>query len=295
MTDREEGLSLPEETIISVENVTFAYESSDPAVKSPDILRNIDLNIRRGEFTAVLGHNGSGKSTLARLFNAVLIPVSGNVYVDGTDTRDEEKVFEIRQKVGMVFQNPDNQIVSAVVEEDVAFGLENLGIPPFEIRKRVDDALKAVNMYEYREHSPSMLSGGQKQRIAIAGITAMRPECIVLDEPTAMLDPAGRRDVINTVKRLNREYGVTVILITHYMDEAAQADRVVVMDHGRIVLDDAPENVFCEVEKMKSIGLDVPQATELIYELNRHGFSLDPHIITESECAAALIKLLKED
>lgn len=286
---------MPEESIISVRNISFSYENSGSSGRSADILKNISLEIKKGEFVAVLGHNGSGKSTLARHFNGILTPVSGNVLVSGMDTGDEERIFDIRQKVGMVFQNPDNQIVSAVVEEDVAFGLENLGIPPYEIRSRVDEALKSVNMYEYREHSPSMLSGGQKQRIAIAGIIAMRPECIVLDEPTAMLDPAGRRDVINTIRKLNREHGITVVLITHYMDEAADADRVVVMDKGKIVLDDSPEQVFSEVEKIKSIGLDVPQAAELVYELNKCGFSLDPHIITESECAEALKKLLKED
>ncbi len=286
---------MPQEKIISAHNVVFSYNSSNENTPAANVLKNINIDISSGEFTAVLGHNGSGKSTFARHLNAILVPVSGNVYVDGTDTSDEDKLFEIRQKVGMVFQNPDNQIVAAVVEEDVAFGLENLGVPPEEIRQRVDEALKAVNMYEYREHSPSMLSGGQKQRIAIAGIIAMRPRCVVLDEPTAMLDPAGRRDVIRTIKMLNREYGITVVLITHYMDEAVNADRVIVMDQGKVILDDKPEQVFSNVELMKKTGLDVPQVTELVYELNKSGLKLDQHIITEEECAEALINLLKED
>ncbi len=286
---------MPDEKIISAQNVVFSYNSGNENNPAANVLKNINIDISSGEFTAVLGHNGSGKSTFARHLNAIIVPVSGNVYVDGTDTKDEEKLFEIRQKVGMVFQNPDNQIVAAVVEEDVAFGLENLGVPPEEIRIRVDEALKAVNMYEYREHSPSMLSGGQKQKVAIAGIIAMRPRCIVLDEPTAMLDPAGRRDVMKTIKMLNREYGITVVLITHYMDEAVNADRVIVMDQGKVILDDKPEQVFSNVELMKKTGLDVPQVTELVYELNKSGLALDQHIITEEDCAEALINLLKED
>ena len=286
---------MPDEKIISAQNVVFSYNSGNENNPAANVLKNINIDISSGEFTAVLGHNGSGKSTFARHLNAIIVPVSGNVYVDGTDTKDEEKLFEIRQKVGMVFQNPDNQIVAAVVEEDVAFGLENLGVPPEEIRIRVDEALKAVNMYEYREHSPSMLSGGQKQKVAIAGIIAMRPRCIVLDEPTAMLDPAGRRDVMKTIKMLNREYGITVVLITHYMDEAVNAGRVIVMDQGKVILDDKPEQVFSNVELMKKTGLDVPQVTELVYELNKSGLALDQHIITEEDCAEALINLLKED
>ena len=286
---------MPDEKIISAKNVVFSYNSQNENDPAADVLKNINVDISSGEFIAVLGHNGSGKSTFARHLNAIFVPVSGNVYVDGTDTKDEEKLFEIRQKVGMVFQNPDNQIVAAVVEEDVAFGLENLGVPPEEIRSRVDDALKAVNMYEYRQHAPSMLSGGQKQKVAIAGIIAMRPRCIVLDEPTAMLDPAGRRDVIRTIKMLNRKYGITVVLITHYMDEAVNAGRVIVMDQGKVILDDKPQQVFSNVELMKKTGLDVPQVTELVYELNKSGFALDKYIITEEDCAEALKNLLKED
>jgi energy-coupling factor transport system ATP-binding protein len=223
------------------------------------------------------------------------VPYSGKVYVDGIDTSDSSRLFELRQKAGMVFQNPDNQIVSSVVEEDVAFALENLGVPYEEMRRRVDDALKSVNMYDYRMHSPAQLSGGQKQRVAIAGIIAMRPECIILDEPTAMLDPQGRREVMATVKQMNREYGITIILITHYMDEAAQCGRVVVMDGGRVVLDGVPEKVFSEVEKLKKIGLDVPQVTELAWELRKAGYDIPAEIITEDECTAAILKLFGND
>ena len=233
---------------------------------------------------AVLGHNGSGKSTAAKHMNAILLPVSGKVYVDGIDTAAEERLIDIRRRAGMVFQNPDNQIVASIVEEDVAFALENLGVAPAEMRERVDDALESVGMYDYRHHSPHQLSGGQKQRVAIAGIIAMRPECIILDEPTAMLDPKGRREVIKTIRRLNRDYGITIVLITHYMDEAAKADRIVVMDNGKILLDDIPKNVFCNVEMMKRIGLDVPQVTELMFMLGK-----DAHIIDEDECAEALL------
>ncbi|MBP5379742.1 MAG: energy-coupling factor transporter ATPase, partial [Ruminococcus sp.] len=251
----------------------------------------IDLNIKRGEFVAVLGHNGSGKSTLAKHINAILLPTSGSVNVGGIDTSDEDKLFDLRQKAGMVFQNPDNQIVSSIVEEDVAFALENLGVPYDEMRRRVDESLKAVNMYEYRLHSPSQLSGGQKQRIAIAGVIAMQPECIILDEPTAMLDPQGRREVMATIKQMNREKGITILLITHYMDEAAQCDRVVVKDKGSVVLDDTPRAVFSHVEKVKEIGLDVPQVTELAWELRRAGYDMPEDIITEQECTEAVMKL----
>ena len=242
--------------------------------------------------TAVLGHNGCGKSTFAKHLNAILLPEGGKVYIDGIDTKDEDRLYDIRQRVGMVFQNPDNQIVSSIVEEDVAFALENLGVEPSEIRKRVDEALKAVGMYKYRMHSPHQLSGGQKQRVAIAGIIAMRPECIVLDEPTAMLDPNGRKEVMRTITELNQKYGITIILITHYMEEAAMCGRIIVMDKGKVLMDDKPEEVFSRVEELKAVGLDVPQATELIYELNRYGLDLDTHIINEDECAEALIKLL---
>lgn len=274
-------------TFARCKDLVFSYDD-----ESRDVLRDVSLSFKRGEFTAVLGHNGCGKSTFAKHLNAILLPCGGSVYVDGIDTKDEERLYDIRQRVGMVFQNPDNQIVATIVEEDVAFALENLGVPPKEIVERVDEALKSVGMYEYRMHSPHQLSGGQKQRVAIAGIIAMRPECIVLDEPTAMLDPIGRREVLKTVKRLNREYGITIILITHYMEEAAMCGRVIVMDKGKVLLDDVPKEVFSRVELLKSVGLDVPQVTELVYELNKYGLGLDPHIITEEECTEALIKLL---
>ena len=259
---------------------------------SPDILKDISLSIDKGDFVALLGHNGSGKSTFAKHMNAILLPSAGTMTVDGIDTKDESQRFTLRSHVGMVFQNPDNQIVATIVEEDVAFGSENLGIPPQEIRERVDDALKAVEMYDYREHAPSQLSGGQKQRVAIAGIIAMRPDCIVLDEPTAMLDPSGRREVMNTIHMLNREYGITIVLITHYMEEAAQANRVVVMDDGKVVLDNTPKEVFSHVETLKKIGLDVPQVTELAYRLQQAGCPVDVHMISEEECVASLTKLL---
>ena len=279
------------EKIIEIRDLHFAYDAEGEDSKPTEVLKGIDLDIHRGEFMAVLGHNGSGKSTLAKNINAILLPTSGTVTVDGIDTKDESKLFELRQRAGMVFQNPDNQIVSSIVEEDVAFGLENMGVPYEEMRRRVDDALKAVGMYEYRLQSPSQLSGGQQQRIAIAGIIAMQPECIILDEPTAMLDPQGRREVMETVKRMNREKGITIVIITHYMDEAAQCERVVVMDKGKVVMDDTPRKVFSQVEKVKAIGLDVPQVTELCYELRNAGVDVPEDIITEEECAEALRKL----
>ena len=281
-------MTLASEKMISAENVHFSYDGKT------EILKGITADIEKGQFVAVLGHNGSGKSTFARLINSILVPTEGKITVLGTDTSDEEKLYDIRRKVGMVFQNPDNQIVAAVVEEDVAFGLENTGVPPEEIRQRVDDALKAVGMYEYRKHSPGMLSGGQKQRVAIAGIIAMRPECIVLDEPTSMLDPAGRRDVMNTIKKLCGSYGITVLLITHYMDEAVQADRVIVIDEGRVILDGVPKNVFSNVEILKKAGLDVPQVTELVFKLRKQGIDIDPDVLTEEECVNALASVLKE-
>ncbi len=273
--------------IAESENLCFRYEDD-----GANVLDNVSLEFEHGEMTAVLGHNGCGKSTFAKHLNAILLPEGGKVYIDGIDTKDEDRLYDIRQRVGMVFQNPDNQIVSSIVEEDVAFALENLGVEPSEIRKRVDEALKAVGMYKYRMHSPHQLSGGQKQRVAIAGIIAMRPECIVLDEPTAMLDPNGRKEVMRTITELNQKYGITIILITHYMEEAAMCGRIIVMDKGKVLMDDKPEDVFSRVEELKAVGLDVPQATELIYELNRYGLDLDTHIINEDECAEALIKLL---
>lgn len=286
--------SKKDEIIISAQNVEFHYEN-DPEDKTPpkQVLKNVSLDIKRGQFTAVLGHNGSGKSTIAKHMNGILLPCGGKVYVDGIDTCDEDRIFDVRQRVGMVFQNPDNQLVATIVEEDVAFALENLGVPTDEMRERVDDALKSVGMYEYREHSPHQLSGGQKQRIAIAGIIAMRPDCIVLDEPTAMLDPKGRKEVLKTIRKLNHDFGITAVLITHYMEEAAQADRIVVMDNGEILMDDVPKNVFSNVELMKRIGLDVPQVTELMYLMGQSGLPSDTHIIDEEECADALFALLK--
>lgn len=280
------------ETQAQAKQLWFHYTDENGERTSPDILKDISLSIDKGDFVALLGHNGSGKSTFAKHMNAILLPSAGTMTVDGIDTKDESQRFTLRSHVGMVFQNPDNQIVATIVEEDVAFGPENLGIPPKEIRERVDDAMKAVEMYEYREHAPSQLSGGQKQRVAIAGIIAMRPDCIVLDEPTAMLDPSGRREVMNTIHMLNQEYGITIVLITHYMEEAAQANRVVVMDDGKVVLDNTPKEVFSHVETLKKIGLDVPQVTELAYRLQQAGCPVDVHMISEEECVASLTKLL---
>jgi len=283
------------EKIIEVKNVSFFYEQElEEGIAPVQVLKNVSLDIEKGEFLAILGHNGSGKSTMAKLFNAILTPTAGTVTVNGIDTKDEEKLFDIRQNVGMVFQNPDNQIVATIVEEDVAFALENLGVEPTEMRRRVDEALETVGMYEYREHAPHRLSGGQKQRVAIAGIIAMQPACIVLDEPTAMLDPKGRVEVLKTIKQLNRDNGVTIILITHYMDEAVLADRVIVMDDGQIILNDVPKKVFSQVEMLKKVGLDVPQVTELCYGLNQAGIEINQEIITEDECVEALISLFRE-
>lgn len=282
------------ENIITSKELHFHY-NNDYDDKQPvkEVLKGLNIDIKKGEFVAVLGHNGSGKSTFAKHLNGILLPCSGKVYVAGIDTSDDERLFELRQHAGMVFQNPDNQIVSSIVEEDVAFALENLGVPYEEMRQRVDDALKAVQMYEYRKHSPSQLSGGQKQRVAISGIIAMRPDCIILDEPTAMLDPQGRKEVLKTIRRLNKENGITIVLITHYMDEAAKSDRVIVMDSGKVVFDDVPKEVFSHVEQLKAIGLDVPQTTELAYLLRQNGIDIDSHIISEEECIDALEKLLK--
>ncbi len=276
--------------MITAQGVTFQYDNPEEAPRL--VLEGIDLSIEKGSFVALLGHNGSGKSTLAKHFNAMLLPTGGRVLVEGIDTAEEEQKYEIRRMVGMVLQNPDNQLVSTIVEEDVAFGPENLGVPPEEIRRRVDDALRAVDMYDYREHAPDKLSGGQKQRVAIAGILAMQPDCIVLDEPTAMLDPKGRREVLDTIHRLNRERGMTVVLITHYMDEAAGADRVVVMDEGRILMDAAPRQVFARVEELRAVELDVPQPTELCHLLRKAGVPLPEDVLTVEECVSALSLLL---
>lgn len=279
-------------TFIKFDNVSFSYNVEDESEKI-SALRNFSLEIPRGQFLAVLGHNGCGKSTAAKLINGILAPDSGKVTVNGLDTSDEDNTVEIRRNVGMVFQNPDNQIVATIVEDDVAFGPENLGVEPAEIRKAVDNALKTVGMYEFRKREPHRLSGGQKQRVAIAGVIAMNTKCIVMDEPTAMLDPQGRKEVIDTVLKLNRDYGITVVLITHYMDEAVQADRVVVMDGGEIALEGTPKEVFKNVEKMKSLGLDVPQASELAYRLRKAGMDMPDDILNEDECAEALLKLLE--
>ena len=281
------------QTILETKDLRFRYDEEEGP--SPVVLDGVDLQIEEGTFVAVLGHNGSGKSTLAKHLNAILLPSGGKVYVDGMDTADEEKLMDIRRTVGMVFQNPDNQIVANVVEEDVAFAPENLGVPPEEIRRRVDDALKAVGMYEYREHAPHLLSGGQKQRVAIAGVIAMQPRCIVLDEPTAMLDPIGRSEVLKTIKQLNRTSGVTVVLITHHMDEAAQADRLVVMSRGKVIADGAPREVFKQVEALKEVGLTVPETTELLWELQKAGVDVSLDALSDEECAQTLYQLLNQD
>lgn len=275
------------EKIIEFENVTYIYETEDedaPVAGFP-ALTDVNLTINKGEFVAVLGHNGSGKSTLAKLCNAILEPSKGTVTVKGIVPDTEEKADEVRRIVGMVFQNPDNQIVATIVEDDVAFGPENLGIEPSEIRRRVDEALKCVNMYEFRHREPHKLSGGQKQRVAIAGVIAMQTECIVLDEPTAMLDPKGREEVMNTVKRLNKEMGITVVTVTHFMDEAVQADRVVIMDGGRVVMQGTPKEVFSDVEKLRSYGLDVPQSTELC-----HVLGIKEGVLDVDECVNEIVR-----
>lgn len=276
--------------IIKSENLTFQYNPDTSLPKTA--LSEVSISVREGEYLAILGHNGSGKSSLAKHFNAVLLPCGGKVYVDGMDTLDESLLFDIRRTCGMVFQNPDNQIVATITEEDVAFGPENLGIAREEIRQRVDDALKTVGMYEYREHAPHLLSGGQKQRIAIAGIIAMRPRCIVLDEPTSMLDPVGRRDVLAIIDDLNRNHGITVVLITHHMNEAARADRIIIMDSGKTVMEGTPREVFPHVEKLRDLSLTVPQTVELIAELNKNGFDIPLSNITVEECADAIFKSL---
>ena len=278
--------------MIKAEHLRYAYNAAETE-ELKFALDDVDLTVSEGEFVAVLGHNGCGKSTLAKHFNGLLLPSGGKVYVSGMDTKDDAYYWDIRKTVGMVFQNPDNQLVATVVEEDVAFAPENLGVPSDEIRKRVDEALKTVDMYEMRRHAPHLLSGGQKQRVAIAGVIAMEPKCIVFDEPTAMLDPKGRREVIDTILKLKNEKHMTVVLITHYMEEAVKADRVVVMDKGKIVIDDVPKKVLSQVRLLKSLGLDVPQVTELCYLLNKAGLSLPNDILTVQECADELEKLFK--
>ena len=283
--------------IIKTKDLTFEYIRRDEEGNVEGIttaVNNINLDIKAGEFIAILGHNGSGKSTLAKHMNAIFSPTEGTVWVDGMDTADEEKIWEIRQTAGMVFQNPDNQIIGQVVEEDVGFGPENIGMPTKEIRERVEESLKAVGMYEFRNYSPNKLSGGQKQRVSIAGVLAMHPKCIVLDEPTAMLDPNGRKEVIRAVRALNEVEGVTVILITHYMEEIIHADRVFVMDQGKIAMQGTPREIFSQVEKLKDLRLDVPQVTLVSYELQKRGLPLPDGILTCEELADALEKLRKD-
>ncbi|MBQ7986844.1 MAG: energy-coupling factor transporter ATPase [Clostridia bacterium] len=278
--------------MIDVEKLSFSYDDEETQEKKY-VIAELDLHIDKGSFVAVLGHNGSGKSTFAKHLNGILLPSGGKVYIAGMDTQDDAHTFDIRSTAGMVFQNPDNQIVAAIVEDEVAFAPENLGVESSEIRRRVDECLEIVNMSEFAKSTPSRLSGGQKQRIAIASVLAMEPQVIILDEPTAMLDPKGRSEVMKTIKKLNQERGMTVVLITHYMDEAALADRVVVMEKGKVVIDDVPKKVFSEVEKIKAIGLDVPQVTELLYRLREMGFDMPDDIITVAECKEVLLQKLK--
>ncbi len=282
--------------LISVKDLSFTYPESEDAHREHPVLNHISLDIERGSFVCILGHNGSGKSTLAKLLNMILTPTSGQILIDGKDITDpqmtEEDIFEVRRSIGLVFQNPDNQLVATVVEEDVAFGPENLGIPPAEIRERVDNALRAVGMTEYAGHSPHQLSGGQKQRVAIAGLIAMLPKCIIFDESTAMLDPQGRKEVMNTIGMLNREKGITVLHITHNMDEAVAADRVIVINEGEIYLDGTPRQVFSEIDKLNAAGLDVPQVTALFAELRQCGFGLPADILSEEEGAELLASAL---
>lgn len=280
--------------LIKFDNVSFSYQTTDENDNpvSVLVLKEFNLSIEQGSFVAILGHNGSGKSTVAKLTNGILFADSGTVTVNGKVAKNDDSIYDIRRDAGMVFQNPDNQIVSSIVEEDVAFGVENLGVPADECRKRVDEALKTVGMYEYRLKTPSKLSGGQKQRVAVAGIIAMKPKCIILDEPTAMLDPNGRKEVIDTVMKLNKEEGITIVLITHYMDEAVKADRVVVMDNGEIMLDGTPREVFSDVDKMKSLSLEVPQSTELVYEL---GLKTEQTVLNSDECAEVLYNYLMRE
>lgn len=275
--------------IIEVKNVTYEYTDEDNRFTA---VKNLSLDIKKGSFTVILGHNGSGKSTLAKMLNGLNKPTQGDVFVDGINTKAEETEIEVKRKVGMVFQNPDNQIIASIVEEDVAFGPENLGIPPEEIRQRVDSALAAVDMADFKKSTPHHLSGGQKQRIAIAGMIAMEPECLVLDEPTAMLDPKGRAEIISTLLRLNKEKGMTVVLITHYMEEAESADRVIVMNDGEIIADDKPKAIFSDVKRLKDVGLDVPQTAELLYKLKSEGFGVDTHALSVEEATEQIIKAL---
>jgi energy-coupling factor transport system ATP-binding protein len=279
--------------MFELKNVSYIYKSDQEAIKDHKALNSLNLKIEKGQFVVIIGRNGSGKSTLSRLLNALLIPTEGTVLVKGMDTRDPDRLWEIRRSAGMVFQNPDNQIVGTVVEEDVAFGPENMGVEPSEIRKRVDESLKAVGIYELKKNAPHLLSGGQKQRVAIAGILAMKPECIILDEATSMLDPVGRREVMGVLKKLNKAENITIIHVTHYMDEAAEADRVIIIDNGKIVMDGKPGDVFSNVPGIKNLGLDVPQVTELFYELNKEGYSFPTNVLNVEDAGRVLAKAMK--
>ncbi len=279
-------------TAIEVKDASFSYAAAEQS-QPFRVFEHLNLTVEQGKFLVILGHNGCGKSTLAKHFNAILLPSGGEIYVYGMDTKNDRDLIPIRRSVGMVFQNPDNQIVANVVEEDVAFALENLGVPTEEIRERVDAALKAVGMYEFRRHAPHLLSGGQKQRVAIAGVLAMRPKCVVLDEPTAMLDPVGRNEVVDTIHELNGKFGVTVILITHHMREAIDADRVIVMDDGQVIADDVPKRVFTQVELLRRVGLTVPETTDLMYELNQRGWALPLDALSVEDCAQAIAAALQ--
>ncbi len=277
-------------SIIEAKDLSFSYRDDD---RKKVVLDELNLNIEEGSFTAIIGHNGSGKSTFAKHINAILLPCGGSISVCGIDSKDEERIYELRKAAGMVFQNPDNQIVATVVEEDVAFGLENMAVPYDEMHSRVKEALKAVNMYDYRKRAPHLLSGGQKQRVAIAGILAMQPQCIILDEPTAMLDPKGRREVMETIISLNREKNITIVLITHYMEEAVRADRVIVLDRGKVMFDDSPQRVFLHEEELLALGLDVPQSTALAHRLKQLGMDIKDTVLTPDECAAEILRNIK--
>ena len=282
------------DNIIELKNVSYEYSNVDEENVAYTAVNGISLNIERGSFTVILGHNGSGKSTLAKMLNGLYKPTKGDVLVDGINTKTEETEIEVKRRVGMVFQNPDNQLISSIVEEDVAFGPENLGLDPKEIRKRVDESLKAVGMYEFKNSTPHHLSGGQKQRIAIAGMIALRPDCLILDEPTAMLDPKGRAEIVDTVMKLNKEKGITVVLITHYMEEAENADRVLVMNDGFIIADGTPKEIFKNVEMLKGVGLDVPQTTGLLYALNKNGMAVPTNVLSVEETAKVIANYLEE-
>ncbi len=288
LSEKDEGAEIQ----ISIQDLYFEYESTDDSPPK-EVLHGVSIDIRKGEFVALLGHNGSGKSTIAKHMNAILLPSGGKVYVAGMDTTDDALLTDIRRTVGMVFQNPDNQLVATIVEEDVAFGPENLGVPSAEMRQIVDDALKAVGMYEYRRHAPHKLSGGQKQRVAIAGIIAMRPKCIVFDEPTAMLDPRGRQEVMDAIDRLQKELGITVVLITHYMDEAAKADRVIIINDGKLLTQGRPSQVFSHIDMLREHHLDVPQPTELAQYLREMGYDIPEDVLTPEECAKAIMAAKK--